>query len=219
MGPDLGPAFDVLSGDLVLIVTNWQIYKQLFTDRGRMNILMRAAGGLFSMLRDALLFDVVAQLAAFVDEATTRRHENLTLKSLPDLVAKACADPDHSWKVDGDLTSEVRAKVDEVCDDSQFITHLRRKRIAHRDRDVALGNTETPLPEVDYAKVDAVLVKSAATLNAIEASFAGGATTLYEGPVALISPESLFTFLDLGMRVADALALAGWRSPDRQASV
>jgi hypothetical protein len=215
MGPDLGPAFDVLSSDLVLIHANWQIYKQLFANQARMNILMRAAFGLFALLRDALLFDVIAQLAAFVDDTETgrHRHKNLTIRSLPDLVAVASADSEHSWKIKGDLTSEVTAKVAEVCDECQFITHLRRKRIAHRDRDVALGISETPLPEVDYAKVDTVLAKSAATLNLVEASFASGATTRYEATV-LADPESLFIFLDLGMNVADALALAGWRSPD-----
>jgi hypothetical protein len=213
MGPTLGPSFDVLSSDLVLIVANWQIYKQLFTDHARMNVLMRAAGSLFALLRDALLFDVVAQLAAFVDDAKTGRHENLTLQSLPELVGAACADSDHKWKMKGDVTAEVAAMVAEVFADCQFITHLRHKRIAHRDRDVALGLAETPLPEVEYAMLDAVLAKSAATLNVVEANFTGGATTLYEA-MTLSDQDSLFTFLDLGMRVADAMALAGWCSPD-----
>jgi hypothetical protein len=213
MGPELGPAFDVLSGDLVLIFTNWAVYKELFTDRARMNILMRAAGSLFALLRDALLFDVVAQLAALVDDKTTGRYSNLTLQSLPGLVAIAAADPDHKWKIKGDLTSQVEDMVSQVCDDCDFITQLRRKRIAHRDREVALGLTETPLPTVEYAKVDAVLAKGAATLNMVEAAFSGGAETLYAANI-LGRPESLFTFLDLGMHVADALALSGWRAPD-----
>jgi hypothetical protein len=107
--------------------------------------------------------------------------------------------------------------VAEVCNDSEFITQLRCKRIAHRDKDVALGLADTPLPTVEYEKVDAVLAKSAATLNLVEASFCAGATTLYEADF-LVRPESLITFLDLGMRAADPLAPPQSSSPDTRAS-
>jgi len=195
MGADLGPAFEVLSNDLILIHANWEVYTQLFSDHERMDLLMQAAGGLFALLRHALLFDVVLLLAKLVDKPDTGGKPNLTLQCLPELVSAACDDLG--------FQSKVEAMVQESCTACQFAVQWRHKRIAHRDRGVALGTAEMPLPQFEPSDIDDALSKAASVLNTVESFFSCGAHTAYS-LLSLGQPDSLFYFLKRGMEAENA---------------
>jgi hypothetical protein len=197
MGAELGSAFEVLSSDLTLIHANWKIYQTLFSSRERMDLLMKAAFGLFGVLRDTLLLDVVLQLARLVDRPTTFGRANLTLRCLPELVSGACDD--------ARFACEIEALVNESCAASKFAVDWRHKRLAHRDRAVALGESEALLPQFELSDVDNSLAKAATLLNTVESYFCGGAYTAYP-LVALGRPDSLFYFLEKGIDAADAEA-------------
>lgn len=186
MGPELGPAYEVLSYDVTLAFANRSLYEQLYGRPERVEVLRDVAGGFFVLLRNTLLLDIVLQVARLVDRTETGGKPNLTLQSLPALVS------------DPELRLEIDDLVGSACDACVSAVDWRNRRLAHRDRPIALGMTEAALPGVTLPEIDKALAIFATLLNRIEAHFENGATTMYES-VQGISADGLFHFLKVGL--------------------
>ncbi len=186
MGPSLGAAFQVLSHDVLLAFANRAMYQELYGQSERVELLREVAGGFFGLLQRTLLLDILLQLARLVDRPETGGKPNLTLQSLPALVS------------DPALRLEIEDLVRSACDACVSAVDWRNRRLAHRDRPIALGMTDAALPGVTLPEIDKVLAIFATLLNRVESHFENGATTMYES-VQGISTDSLFHFLKVGL--------------------
>ena len=186
MGPALGPVYAVLSYDVTLAFASRAVYKQLFGLPRRVEILYDVAGSFLGILRNALLLDIVLQLARLVDRPQTGGRPNLTLQSLPPLVSGSA------------LRLEVEGLVQSACDACDSAVDWRNRRLAHRDRLFALATTDELLPSVTLADIDKALQTFAVLLNCLQAHFENEATTAYDW-VQMGSADGLFHFLEKGL--------------------
>jgi hypothetical protein len=54
MGPELGAAYDVLRYGVTVVFANWSLYKQLYAQPDRLQVLADLAGNFFGLLRHTL---------------------------------------------------------------------------------------------------------------------------------------------------------------------
>ncbi len=184
MGEPLGLAYNVLRNDLTLAYAYWKVYRELYTDEERLAVLNDSAGTLFFLLQSLLLHGVLLQLAVLVDRPATRDKKNLTLRSLPSLVAP-------------ELQSRLESLISSACGSCDSVVAWRNRRLAHRDHDVALEAVD--LPEVPFTGIDDALESAARVLNCVEAHYNKNASVAY-GMVELGgSADSLVYFLRKGL--------------------
>ena len=186
MGPDLGPVYAVLSYDVTLAFASRAVFEQLFGQQGRVEILHDVAGRFFGILRNALLLDLVLQVARLVDRPQTSGRQNLTMQSLSPHV------------LDPALQLDVEGLVQSACGACRSVVDWRNRRLAHRDREFALSTTDELLPDVKLADIDGALQTFAEILNRLQAHFENGATTAYDW-VQKGSADGLFYFLEKGL--------------------
>ena len=197
--------------DVGLLHTHRAVYGELFSDRERFELLLSGGGAIFDVLRDVLLTDIVLGLARLVDPAEMGRAgklKNCSLLWLPELVATACADPDLTYvpRHDPDFPSEIAAMVEEARRSCEFAVTWRHKRIAHRDRSIALGTAGESLPPLDFADIDKGLSKAADVVNVVQQYFCGGARTAFD--VNFFTADALLYFLRRGIEAMEADGLS-----------
>ncbi len=187
MGQELGVAYDTLRNDVTLAFAHRALYRELYSDTERLQVLNDVAGTLFYVLQRMLLWDVLLELARLVDSPQTGRKKNLTLHSLPSLIP----DPALRTRVDQRLATSTSA-----CSDAVIWRH---RRIAHRDLAVATNPDNTHLPEIPFARIDAALVSCADLLNELESHYNNGATVEYAMIGRSVRADGLFYFLEKGL--------------------
>jgi len=141
-GPQLGPLFHALYGEVVWLHAKWQEFCHLFAhSEDRVELLNDAAPHFFRIIQDMLWQDVALSIARLTDPPK----QNLTLLALP----KEIEDPS--------LADEIRALVKKAEASSVFARTWRNKHFAHRDLSIATGASASPLPEVTQRQIEDAL--------------------------------------------------------------
>lgn len=168
MGQELGAAFFQLYRKLVELHVVWQQYRQLFgTDNETVQLLNRTAGLFFKIVQDELWASVLLGISRMTDPPKTGGRKNLTIRSLPDLVA----DP------------ELRADLEVLCsaavESAAFAREHRNKRIAHQDHDYLTDRASNPLSGVSRERVERMLESLRKVLNRLDLHYRDS-TVIYE---------------------------------------
>ncbi|MCX7017266.1 MAG: hypothetical protein NTW86_32670, partial [Candidatus Sumerlaeota bacterium] len=159
MPPPLAEAFVILSDDVQWLHAHWKIYRELFgTNPQRVELLNRTAPFFFHELERVLKDDVILAICKLLDG----RKGNLVLSGLLRLLDRAT----HQT-----LYEELQQRLKSLDSKSLPFVENRNKRIAHRDRAVALGHQTTALPRLPRAEVEDFLGELRGFLNAIQAEF------------------------------------------------
>jgi hypothetical protein len=187
------------------------VYGELFSDKERFDLLLSGGGVIFDVLRGVLRTDIVLGLARLIDPPEMGRDgrlKNGSLLWLPELVTATCADPELTYVAHHDpgFPSKVAVMVEEARKSCAFAVTWRHKRIAHRDRGVALGRAAQCLPPLNFADIDVGLSKSADVVNAVQEYFCAGATTAFD--INVFTADALLYFLKRGIDAMEADDLA-----------
>lgn len=159
MGAELGRLFHELGNECSWLHWKWGEYVTLFGSKPeRIDLLNAAAGAFFRIVQDCLWEDTLLHIARLTDPPESAGKKNLTLQRLPTLVVP-----------------EVRAKVDTLLKDclakSEFARDWRRRRIAHRDLQLALSENARPLEHASRQTVRQSIESIAAMLNGVESHY------------------------------------------------
>jgi hypothetical protein len=146
MGDELGLFFDALYTEVAWLHDKWREFVQLFgTSEARIDVLNEAASRFFGALHDTMWEDILLHVSRVSDRAEIGKRTNLTICRLPDLIG------------DATLQEDVRKLVEVVVRKSKFARDWRNRRIAHRDRSLALGQASKPLDEASRSSVSDAL--------------------------------------------------------------
>jgi hypothetical protein len=146
MGEKLGAHYSELWQEIAVFYVYWQDYLELFgTKPERIELLNRAAPAFFHMLQEELWESRLLNLARLTDPTITMGKSNLTIQALPDLIS------------DVTVKAEVAAVVETAVKSTDFCRDWRNRRIAHRDLNLALNESTTPLKAASRTQVDDAL--------------------------------------------------------------
>jgi hypothetical protein len=132
MGRKLGTLYWALWQEVVFLHIKWAECNELFhTTPDRVDLLNQAAPAHFSIMQEVYWEDVILHIARLTDRASSPgkgRRENLTVRLLPDLVQNPQS------KAAIELRVQTAVRLSAACQD------WRNRRLAHRDRLLALSN-------------------------------------------------------------------------------
>lgn len=87
LGPELGPLYQELCGEFVLLNEKWRTYADLFgASARRVDLLERAASRFFAFLQPTLFDDTALHLVRLTAAPSTAEHSFLTIQRLPELI-------------------------------------------------------------------------------------------------------------------------------------
>lgn len=155
LGPDLGPVFHVLWNDRAWLVVKWQEYREMFGSSAEQVELLNSASLFFQIVQDTLWQDILLHLCRMTDPPKSMGRENLTLRSLPDLIS------------DPAFGAEVALLVEQAIGTTAFARDWRNRHIGHRDLALALKSGVQPLASASEVQVSAALSAIHAVLNRI----------------------------------------------------
>ncbi|GAB3095589.1 hypothetical protein GCM10027159_13740 [Lysobacter terrae] len=168
MGQELGDSFYELYRELVELHIVWQQYRQLFgSDFDTVQLLNRSAGLFFKVVQDELWDSVLLGISRMTDPPATGRNKNLTIQSLPLLLA------------DPVLAAEVQDLCSKAVTEAEFAREHRNKRIAHQDHNYLSNRSSNPLSGISRARVEDMLAALRAALNRLDNHFRDS-TMMYE---------------------------------------
>ena len=135
MGEDLGKQYSALFHEITALHLYWNEFIELFgTNDARIRRLNQAAPGFFQMLQEQQFETNLSHMARLTDSPKSMGKDNLTVRSLPDLVA------------DQALKDTLTTHVGEVRQKTKFCREWRNRRFAHHDLKLAIGDGQaTPL--------------------------------------------------------------------------
>ncbi|MFC5577518.1 hypothetical protein ACFPOA_05735 [Lysobacter niabensis] len=168
MGDELGASFYELYRKLVELHILWQQYRQLFGDNpDTVHLLNRTSGLFFKIVQDKLWDSVLLGVSRMTDPPATGRNKNLTIQSLPPLIA------------DSDLRDEVQELCDKALAAAEFAREHRNKRIAHQDHNYLSNRSSNPLSGISRTLVEEMLTALRTVLNRLDRHFRDS-TVMYE---------------------------------------
>ncbi|WP_256579606.1 hypothetical protein [Pseudomonas sp. NC02] len=161
MGESLGTAFWHLNQQVLELHLVWEQYTQLFGEgEDTVKMLNETAGLFFMVVQDALWDSVLLGVSKLTDPAQTGKNKNLSIQSLPDLIAD----------------DTLRGRVSDLCEEALVkATHARdhrNKRIAHQDQQYFYDRAARPLGGVSRALVKEMLHAITAVMNEINVFYA-----------------------------------------------
>jgi hypothetical protein len=160
MGEELGSAFFQLYRKLIELHIVWQQYRQLFgSDPETVHLINRTAGLFFKIVQDELWDSVLLGVSRMTDPPKTGAKKNLTIQSLPALIA------------DSSLREDIATLCRTALEDAAFAREHRNKRIAHQDRDYLIDRASNPLSGVSRERVETMLNSLRAVLNRLDAHY------------------------------------------------
>ena len=169
MGQELGPAFALLSRQLVELHFVWQQYRQLYADTpDTVDLLNRTAGLFFRIVQGQLWDSVLLGICRITDPAKQGKNKNLTVWSLHDLIT------------DAGLQVEVHKCCQAAYDASELARSHRNKRIAHQDHDYRMNPTANPLSTVTRDAIEEMLKALRTGMNRIENHYMSSITCYEE---------------------------------------
>lgn len=166
MGEPLGTAFWHLNQQVLELHLVWDQYTQLFGEgEETVHLLNKTAGLFFMVVQDGLWDNVLLGVSKLTDPAQTGKNKNLSIRSLPDLIA------------DGTLRGRVLDLCDEALIKAEHARDHRNKRIAHQDQKYFYDREAQPLGGVSRALVKEMLQAITAVMNEINVFYAD--TTMF----------------------------------------
>jgi len=196
MGPELGQLFHCLWQECAWVHLKWNEFVALFgTNAGRVDLVNKAAPAFFRLVQDSVWEGVLLHICRLTDPPKTMGKGNLTIRRLPPLVLSA-----------------LRPKVEQLVETAQlrceFARDWRKRHIAHRDLELALGGTAIPLAAATKNSVRDALAAIAAVLNVIQAHYLDHSAVMYDRMIGgLGNAESLLYVLRDGIEAEAAREL------------
>ncbi|SDK53163.1 hypothetical protein SAMN05192566_1547 [Methylophilus rhizosphaerae] len=191
MGEEIGTIYSALWQEVAWIHKKWAQYVALFgTNPERINLLNQAAPSMIRTVQDTLWEDVLLHLARLTDPPKSMGKANLSVRQLAALLASSPI----GTKVES-LTATTLA----AC---EFARDWRNRRLAHRDLDLALGQSVQPLAPASRAVVKASLASLEELLNAVSLYYLDSTTFFDLGPGGEDAVSLLYLLRD-GLRFRD----------------
>lgn len=188
MGPHLGRFYSLLVNECNQLHLEWNEFKEFFgTSPERIALLNQAAPAFFSRLHSTLWDVVLLRIARLMDPPNSGvGKENVTLLGLPELV-----DPTIRYKID------ILLKV--AQEECAFSLDWRKRRIAHRDLNLALKENSKPLASASRLSVGAAVEAIAEVLNAVESHYCTGTKWAYDWNESSRGAKALLYLLREGL--------------------
>lgn len=156
MGEPLGTAFWHLNQRVLELHLVWEQYTQLFGESEEtVHLLNKTAGLFFMIVQDGLWDSVLLGVSKLTDPAQTGKNKNLSIRSLPNLIA------------DGALLGRVLDLCEEALIKAEHARDHRNKRIAHQDQQYFYDREVQPLGGVSRVLVKEMLQAITAVMNEI----------------------------------------------------
>jgi hypothetical protein len=172
MGQELGTAYHTLWSDVALLFRDWGEFIELFTNPDRTNMLNDVAPVFFRAVQVIFFEATVLRVARLTDPPKSAGKSNLTIQRLPMLVN------------DPALAARLLILIENAKRAAGFCRDRRNRLLAHRDLDLAMGDSATAVEEATIEKVKTAIGALADILNALSQHYLN-ATTLFhftEGP-------------------------------------
>lgn len=158
MGEALGKQYSALFHEITALHLYWNEFIELFgTNDKRIKRLNQTAPGFFQMLQEQQFETNMSHLARLTDAPKSMGKENLTVRSLPNLV------------IDKGLKDRLAAQIDLVIQKTKFCRDWRNRRFAHHDLKLAIGDGQAmPLTMATKEQVAEALQSLADLMNVME---------------------------------------------------
>jgi HEPN superfamily AbiU2-like protein len=171
MGEEIGAVYSTLWQEVAWINQKWAQYVELFgISPERIDLLNRAAPSMIRTVQDTLWEDVLLHLARLTDPPKSMGRGNLSVRHLAALLA--------SSPINANVESLATAAL-AAC---EFARDWRNRRLAHRDLDLALGQSVQPLAPASRAAVKVSLAALEELLNAVSLHYLDSTTFFHLGP-------------------------------------
>jgi hypothetical protein len=185
MGEEIGIVYSALWQEVAWIHKKWEQYFELFgTSPERIDLLNKAAPSMFRTVQDTLWEDVLLHLARLTDPPRSMGKANLSVRYLATLVA----------------SSPIGGRVDTLASAAlaacEFARDWRNRRLAHRDLDLALGQSVQPLADASRASVKAALNALDEMLNSVSGHYLDSTTMFDLGPSSKDAVSLLYLLRD-----------------------
>jgi AbiU2 len=160
MGAELGTRYHALGTELVWLNAKWQEFEALYAhSAARIDLLNEAAAYFFGQLQSTMWDDILLHLARLTDRSKSFGKDNLTIQGLDELIT------------DSALAREVSVLIEEAISSCDFARPWRNRWLAHRDLDLALEQSATPLPPANRKNVRDALSAIGRVLQRIHAAY------------------------------------------------
>lgn len=191
MGDEIGSVYSALWQEVAWINRKWAQYVELFgTSPERIELLNRSAPSMIRTIQDTLWEDVLLHLARLTDPPKSMGKVNLSVRHLAALLASS------------PISTEAEALAAAALDACEFARDWRNRRLAHRDLDLALGQSVQPLAPASRAAVKASLAALEELLNAVSLHYLDSTTLFHLGPGGDDAVSLLYLLRD-GLRSRD----------------
>jgi len=185
MGEEIGTVYSALWQEVAWINQKWAQYVELFgTSPERIELLNRAAPSMMRTIQDTLWEDVLLHLARLTDPPKSMGKANLSVRHLAALLA----------------SSPINMKADALAatalDACQFARDWRNRKLAHRDLDLALGQSVQQLAPASRAAVKTSLAALQELLNAVSLHYLDSTTFFHLGPGGTDAVSLLYLLRD-----------------------
>ena len=194
MPPDLAKEYGEIKNEVMWIFYKWEIYTQLYSDAGTVDLLNEAAPSVFRILQDVVIDDTLISLSRLNDPAKTGRFDNLTLNRLVESI-----DPVQFLE----CRTKVQSLINILDKKIDFARSHRNKRIAHSDLQTRLQSPAQPLPDISLRAIQDLLDGVALVLNSIEMYF-DSASTSYGHTISPDDGNTLIEVLRMGVKYRQA---------------
>jgi hypothetical protein len=166
MGERLGALYSALWQDITTTHFYWLEYVEVFgTKKERIELLNRAAPEFFRMVQDELWHMSLLHLARITDPAFSGSTKpNLSIQALSDHIT------------DAKLKGDVEKAVGDALNATEFARDWRNRHIAHRDLNLVLEQSTTPLAGASRTQVNEALKALGEVLNLLEEHYLGSKT-------------------------------------------
>lgn len=171
MGAEVGTTYAELWQDVARINKKWAQYVELFgTSPERIDLLNRAAPSMIRTVQDTLWEDVLLHLARLTDPPRSTGKANLSVHYLASLL------------VGSPIGVNTQIAADSALAACGFARDWRNRRLAHRDLDLALGQSVLPLVPASRLAVKEALTAIEGVLNVVSLHFLDSTTYFHLGP-------------------------------------
>lgn len=165
MGAPLGEVYSALWQEVAVIHSTWAEYVELFgTKESRIDLLNQAAPRFGRLIQDTLWERVILHIARLTDPPQSMGKGNLSIQSLPTLVDTPA------------VRDRVAGLVAGAISEAAFARDWRNRRLAHRDLQLALNPSATPLQSGSRLSVKTVLKSFGAVLDAVSLHYMDSTT-------------------------------------------
>jgi hypothetical protein len=171
MGAEIGAVYSALWQEVAGIHKKWAQYVELFgTSPARIDLLNQAAPSMFRTVQDTLWEDVLLHLARLTDPPKSMGKANLSLRQLAVLVAGL------------PIGRNVESLANAALGACEFARDWRNRKLAHRDLELAMGQSVQTLAPASRAAVKIALAALTEMLNAVSLHYFDSTTMFDRGP-------------------------------------